>query len=223
MTTLSVVIPVYNHWNLTHQVLFDLYKTCRSSIEEVLVVNDASTDDDVYVGLQWWKKQGMLPLKVLNLKKNHMFLKAVNRGVNETSGDIVIILSNDVRIWGNFCSAAKDVLSTFSDDMIGGRLLDFDTGWNVFDGHLFPYLEGWLIGCTRELWNRVGGFDERFSPSDYEDVDFSTTVVSLGGRLIQLQRGNFEHLGGQSIGFNSKREAITNINKEKFKKKWMDE
>ena len=41
---LSVVVPSYNHWALTHQCLFDLYKHCVNDIDEVVVVDDGSDD-----------------------------------------------------------------------------------------------------------------------------------------------------------------------------------
>lgn len=218
--TVSVVIPTYNHYELIHQSLWDLYKK-TSGIDEVLVVNDASTDDTFYIGLSWWKDQKLLPIKELRLKENVGFLRASNKGVAKASGDVIVLLSNDVRVYRDFIQEVVDILHENDKHLIGGRLLDWDTGWNVFNGKLYQYIEGWLLACTKDAWNRFGGFDERFVPNDYEDVDLSTTALDLGYSLVELSNGCVEHIGAQSIGYNVEREKITNSNKEKFAKKWI--
>jgi GT2 family glycosyltransferase len=224
MSKLSVVIPFYNHWDLVHQSLFDLYQHCRNSLDEVLVVNDASTDDTVYQGLMWWKEQKMLPLKELQLSENQRFLRASNKGMAKASGDILVLLSNDVRVKDDLC---RQIINTISVEhygervLVGGRLLGWDTGWNTFDGKTFPYLEGWLLACTKTVWKELGGFDDIYAPNDFEDVDLSTRAVSLGYSLVNLDNPRVTHIGAQSIGYNPEREAITKRNREKFRAKWI--
>lgn len=216
----SVVIPCYNHYDLLHQVLFDLYKHCVNDIDEVVIVDDGS-DEGFQDGIEgFWFKQRLPPVKVLTLPKNVGFLKASNQGMEYATGEILILLSNDVRIRDNFVRKVKDVLQEFHNDAVGGRLITFDTGWNTFDGWTFPYLEGWLIGCTRSKWDEIGGFDEQYVPNDFEDVDFSTAIKDLGGNLVELNT-DVEHIGAQSLGYNPEREAITRRNKELFRKKWI--
>lgn len=216
----SVVIPIYNRWALTHQCLYDLYNKC-TQIDEVIIVNDNSPDDDVYSGLNWWKSTKMLPIRELRLDKNVMFLKASNLGMNRTNGEIVILLSNDVRINNDIVQPIIDILEANPQTLVGGRLLDWDTGWNTFDGVIFPYLEGWLLAATKDAWLDLDFFDERYMPSDMEDVDLSTMAKALGYELRALPSEYTHHIGGQSIGFNPAREAITIANKEKFRLKWM--
>lgn len=218
----SVVIPCYNHYDLLHQILWDLYKNCKDEINEVIVVNNGSTDSGWNDGLEgFWFKQKLLPIKVVYIKDNIGFLLAANKGMSVASGEVLILISNDVRIYGNVVRTAKEILFTYPNDAVGGKLLNFDTGWNTFDGVTYPYLEGWLLGCTKELWQKTGGFDEQFAPSDMEDVDWSTTVKKLGGSLIEI-KSSFEHIGAQTYGYNPEREARTIKNKEKFRKKWVN-
>ena len=73
MTSVSVVIPCFNKWYLTHQLLFDLYKNC-SLIEEVIVVDNGSTEKEVKDGLAWWATNHMLPIETITLKENVGFL-----------------------------------------------------------------------------------------------------------------------------------------------------
>ena len=45
MAKVYVIIPHYNHWDLSHARLWELYKTEKEAIEEVLIVDDCSTDN----------------------------------------------------------------------------------------------------------------------------------------------------------------------------------
>lgn len=219
--TVSIVIPIYNKWSLTHQCLFDIFQKCFP-VDEVIIVNDNSPDPDVYTGLEWWKQQEMLPIREIRLEKNVMFLKATNIGLKKATGDIIITTSNDVRIFQNISQAIINLLNDDDQQLIGGRLLDWDTGWNTFGTAMFPYLEGWLLAATRSGWADLGYFDEQYAPSDMEDVDLSATAGMMGYKLTALPSDMTQHLGAQSIGYNPEREKITLANKEKFRKKWIE-
>ena len=207
--------------NLLHQVLFDLYQYCREDIDEVIVVDDYSEDKD----LDEYYFQGMmvkkLPVTVIKKVEHEGFLKASNVGMREASGDIVVLLSNDVRVKDNIVKQIKETLAETPKAIIGNRFIIFDTGWNRFDGIIFPYIEGWLIACHKMYWEELGGFDEQFAPNDYEDIDFSTNARRFGFTLIGLKNEKVFHLGAQSLGYNPERESITNQNREKFRKKWL--
>jgi len=221
MKTFSFVIPTFNHYPLLHQTLFDIYQKC-STVDEIIVVDDASTDTDYHDGLAWWKSNNMFTnLRHVKMSQNVGFLKASNAGLKKATSDVVCLLSNDVRIRKDIVREIVGKISLEWKMLIGGRYLDWDTGWNIFDNRLFPYLDGWLLATTRESWEELGYFDERFVPSDMEDIDISTKALTLGYNLIALPSDMTHHLGGQSIGFNPARESITLANKEKFRNKWM--
>lgn len=218
----SVIIPFYNHYNLVHQVLFDLYSFCRESIDEIILVNDGSGDREVYDGIDWWKSAKMLPIKVLDMEENVGFLRASNAGLRKAKGSLKVLISNDVLIKEDIITKILDMTDKNGPlTLVGCRYYQGSTGWNEFNGKIFPYLEGWLLASTREGWEELGGgFDERFSPNDYEDVDLSTTAISKDFVLFELQDAKVTHIGAQSIGYSSSRQALTERNREKFKEKW---
>lgn len=221
MKTFSFVIPTYNRYDLLHQVLYDIYKNC-SPVHEVVVVDDSSTEDSYQNGLRWWKGNGMLPIRHVKTDENRGFLRASNIGLKKAKGDIICLLSNDVRVHGNIVKAITDfIASERGGTLVGGRMIDWDSGWNTFDDRTFKYLEGWLLATTQNAWKELGYFDDVFAPSDYEDVDLSTTALSLGYELLSLPEELTHHIGGQSIGFNPEREKITQENQKKFRKKWL--
>ena len=214
MTSVSIVIPCFNKWYLTHQLLFDLYKNC-SLIEEVIVVDNGSTEKEVKDGLAWWATTHMLPIETITLKENVGFLRAANIGLKAAVEDVVILISNDVRI-------KKDVVSyRFPENSLwGGRLLDWDTGWNTFGGKVFPYIEGWILGTYNSVWKELDYFDELYAPNDMEDVDISTKALRSGLSLCAYPDGYVEHIGAQTIGYGTERENTTIKNKKKFEEKW---
>lgn len=215
----SIVIPTYNRYDLLHQLLFDIYQKC-SLVHEVLVVDDCSPDPAVMDGLRWWKEQKLIPIRHIKLNKNVMFLRASNEGMKRAEGDMILLISTDVRIH-------KDVVGFIDGSdpkellLFGGRLLDWDTGWNTFGKRTFPYLEGWFLAAHADIWKKLNYFDDRFAPSDMEDVDISTAAIENGYSLAPLPPDYLSHIGGQSIGYNPAREAITLANKEKFRRKWI--
>ena len=217
MTSVSVVIPCFNKWHLTHQLLFDLYKNC-SLIEEVIVVDNGSTEKEVQDGLAWWAAAKMLPIETVTLKENVGFLRAANIGLKTAVEDVVCLISNDVRVKGDIV----DVLKKIPDSLLlGGRWLDWDTGWNTFNGRIFPYLEGWILATTNKTWKELDYFDELFTPNDMEDIDLSTKALSSGIYTAEFTAGLVEHIGAQTISYGTERENITIQNKKKFEEKWL--
>lgn len=214
----SVVLPYYNHWDLSHSLLFDIFTWCRS-VDEVVLLDNGSTEHD---GHAWWTKGGMLPIKYVRLEENVGFLRGANRGMQEATGDILILISNDVSVKDDIVSQIVRLLGETSQRVIvGGRYLGFDTGWNCFEGKIYPYLEGWLLACHKEHWQELGGFDEQFCPNDFEDVDFSTNAIGKGFAMVGLENPKITHAGGGTLGFSDERRALTERNREKFREKWV--
>lgn len=219
MNKFSFVIPNYNRWDLCHTLLFDIYQKC-SPVYEVIVVNDGCTQEESFTGLRWWIDSGMLPVREIRIDENVGFLLASNEGLMDADGDIVCLISNDVRVQDDIVTMIEYQLKTTYKSLVGGRLLEFDTGWNKFGDRTFPYVEGWLLATWRDNWKELGYFDERLAPNDYEDVDLSATAKSLDYILFALPEGSLIHHGAQSIGYNDKRLELTKRNREKFREKW---
>lgn len=212
----SIVIPVYGRWDLLHQLLYDIYQHC-SLVEEVIIVNDKPDDKDVHNGLAWWKTTHMLPIEVIETPENLGFLRASNLGLKYAVEDNVFLVSTDVRIHKDIVEHGNKILGSY---ILGGRLIDWDSGWNTFNGKTYPYLEGWLLGADRRAWKELDYFDEQFAPNDMEDIDFSTKAIEHDFILGVFPEGHVSHLGAQSIPYGEEREAGTKINKKKFEAKW---
>ena len=216
----SIVIPSYNNYALLHQLLMDIYKKCRD-VYEVIVVDDNSSEDGMFEGLQWWIKHTTLPITVRRELVNDGFLMTSNRGLKLASGDAIILISTDVRIHKDIVSTVNTWLQAIPNSLIGGTVYDKSTGWNEFDEKIFPYVEGYLLATTYDGWRDLGFLDERYAPNDFEDVDLSTTARSLKYNLQKLPDNSVEHIGTQSIPYGAERQELTERNREKFRKKWI--
>jgi GT2 family glycosyltransferase len=221
-----IIIPTYNHWEMTHNLLWQLSRKEKENIDTVLVLNDGSIDGgETESGLKWWEEHKVLPVSIINLPFNVGFLRVANIGLlsfqENNPEDIVILFSNDVLVNGEFISQICDIIDGNSSSLIGGILYSHDTGWNKFGEKLFPYLEGWLLATTVQNWVKLDYFDGRYIPSDFEDVDLSTTALSLGMELVPLNNVGLVHKGAATIGYNETRLANTKKNQKLFGEKWI--
>ncbi len=228
MSKVTIVILSYNQWAMTHQLLLDIYKKEMGNVDKVIVVDNGSTDEEVVDGLKWWKKDMSLPVVPLVLEQNVGFLMGANAGLeyalnlpDTNPEDMIVLLSNDVRVQSEFIFQSKSILWENPMTLIGGVVYTHDTGWNKFNDKIFPYAEGWLLATKAENWRELGLFDVQYAPNDFEDVDLSTKAVSLGYQLVALNNPGIRHLGGQTLGYNPARADQTRINQKKFEARWI--
>ena len=141
-------------------------------------------------------------------------------------GDILVFLSNDVIITNNFMGQIKNEIARYENVLIGGRVVYWAAGWNELEhkGKKFvvPYAEGWLLACTKKVWDNLGGFDPLYGKYSFEDIDLSTTAILLGYKLVGLNSPHLRHLAGQTAKYTDERMQITIKNKEKYIEKWQD-
>jgi len=58
---------------------------------------------------------------------------------------------------------------------------------------------GAFLMFRRDVWKKLGGFDEGFFPIWFEDVDFCLRAVEAGYKIQYLPEVEAEHAGGHSI------------------------
>lgn len=96
-----------------------------------------------------------------------------------------VVLSNDVLCLGPFA----DQLPRQTDSIVGPCLKATNAA-----GQSWPYLEGWCVAAPKAAWDTLGGWDEGFVGSSWEDVAFSTAALQRGMGLVHLPRLPFVHL-----------------------------
>lgn len=59
---------------------------------------------------------------------------------------------------------------------------------------------GALLMVRRDVWEKLGGFDEQFYPVWFEDVDFCRRAVDAGYQIAYMPSVTALHEGGHSVG-----------------------
>lgn len=189
------------------------------------MVDNGSTDEDVKQGIKWWKTTGFgKQVDFIMLPENKGFGGGNNIGIKAAMSDIVVVTQPDCLTIKDWVTPMRQMLMDHPKSLVGGRLIDFDSGWNKLPtGFVVPYLEGFMIGTWKDIWADIGMFDEQYFPCDYEDVDVSITATWNGYQLLAMDGNDYRHLGSKSIGdMNGKRQAITEAHRLLWLQKWSD-
>jgi len=218
----SVVMPCFNMVTLTGDRLLELDRLFHIRKDfEVIVINNGSTDRTRQL-LKWWKDNADWRFHVKHLRENVGFGPAINLGAHAARGDYLFIISNDVLIKGDFFGTVINFLKKEPDDdfICAGRVIDWAAGWNEFPNTPpIHYAEGWFLAMKTKLWRVLGGFDPRYIPYDYEDIDLSYHAQREGVNLRQLHLP-LTHIGSGTIGHDPQRRAITEKHRVMFAEKW---
>lgn len=182
---ISVVIPCYNYAQYITAALDSVFASETTFDYEVIVVNDASTDDSQGV-INSYPRQ----FERIHLTQNGGVARARNIGIARATGDYIVCLDADDRIAPEFlqiCAERLQLSPTLGIVYTGLSIVN-DEGvqtlnpWpTVFDGNLQLKKENRIPSCCmfrREVWERVGGFRGRYTPA--EDAEFWTRAILLG-------------------------------------------
>lgn len=85
---ISVIVPAYNEQKKISYVLTSL--TQSSLIDEIVIINDGSTDKTLSIIKQYKK------IKLINLKKNHGKSFAIVQGIKKSKGNILVFVDADL-------------------------------------------------------------------------------------------------------------------------------
>lgn len=219
----SVVIPTYNGRHLLEVCLASIER-CRPGGRaiEVIVVDDASTDDTVA-----WITTGFPTVRLVRLEENRGFVAAANAGIAAARGEFVQLLNNDTEVTYGWIEAA---LEPFRDQTVGSvaplvlvrsdpERVDSagDTysplGWPCKRGHgrlasaWTGRRPGKVFGASgssafyrASALARVGLYDPSFG-SYYEDVDLSfrlrwagySCIFAPGSRVLHEVSASYDH------------------------------
>jgi N-acetylglucosaminyl-diphospho-decaprenol L-rhamnosyltransferase len=222
--SIDVVVPAYNHWDLTVSCLQHL--SAQTVAHRVIVVDNGSSDDTRWALARDWPHVG-----IVALDHNHPFTQAVNRGVDAGEGDYVVLLNNDVDLRpdclehlvspldrdprvGSVATVllqpgerAIDSVGVTADVTLAGfpRLQGLAPEHAADPRPLLTGPEGTAAAYRRAAWQQVGGLDE--------SIDAYMEILDLALRLRQAGWGSVcalnavgVHLGSATFGRGSARQ-----------------
>jgi GT2 family glycosyltransferase len=226
---LSVVIPVFNRWQLTLACLRSLRATSRRSDVEVIVVDNGSTDQTAKDADGHAVGRDPLIDVLVRHNRNQGFAEGSNAGLAAASGDVVVFLNNDTtacdKLWA---PAIRDTLDDGSIGAVGALLwypgrvravqhagMAFTSGPKIL--HLYRHrriehepgimrakdlqaVTGACLALRTADARQLGGFSPDYVNS-FEDVDLCFRVrFELGLRVFYQPAIQFLHHEGQTEG-----------------------
>src|SRR4029079_12764910 len=240
---ISIIIPVFNKAEFTLQCFRSLLPQLNLDETEIIIVNNASTDKTTEL-LTYFKEY----LHIVNNESNLGFVEACNKGAAKAQGRFLIFLNNDTVILDGWQDALVETAEQSEDVGVVGSLLLYPTGkvqeaggivWK--DGQTFhhgwggspedhrftfardvDFCSGASLLIKKELFDSLGGFDTRFAPAYYEDVDLCFGARSAGYRVIFQPASRIVHFEGATAGrdVSSGFKQYQKVNESKFYDKW---
>lgn len=227
---ISIIIVNYNTRDLLEKCLESVFGHTSGFSFEVILVDNASTDDSVAM-----VRQRFSGVQVIPLEENIGFGNANNRGVAEASGDYLFFLNSDTMLRDN----AIHTLWNFMKNnpccgIAGGNLVNFEGtpihSYSIaFPGpfadlsrffrkfHKVVYGKSWEYNYTgkpmsvayvtgadlmirRELFLEAGGFDPDFFMY-YEETELSYRIKRRGYTIYSVPDAVILHKKGGSLHF----------------------
>ncbi|MFZ8793317.1 MAG: glycosyltransferase, partial [Acidilobaceae archaeon] len=114
----SIIVPTYNEAKLVRQKLDDIAsQNYPKDLVEIIVVDSASTDGTVEVVKEWIADYRDVRAKLIEENVRRGKAHALNRALEATMGDVVVITDVD-SAWPSGDTLAS-ALSWFSDPLVG--------------------------------------------------------------------------------------------------------
>jgi GT2 family glycosyltransferase len=216
-SSIDVVVVAHNHYELTHSCLSHLQ--AQTVDHRVIVVDNCSTDDTRARVRSEWPN-----IHLECSDENQSYPKACNRGAAAGSGEIVVLLNNDVDCRPDYLERLVSPLEDPTVGSVAALLLQRDgtridgIGFAVdvtlaafsrlqglapadADRDLPPLLGpgGGAAAYRRSAWEQVDGLDEAFS-FYMEDVDLAVRLRLAGWRAVAEPNAVGVHVRSGSFG-----------------------
>ena len=237
----SIVIPAYGEPLLTFSVLASIARHTHGAFE-VIVVDDASPEP-LAAALA-----GVGGVRLERNDANLGFIATCNRGAALARGDVLVFLNNDALVTDGWLDALLRVIDEHPDaGLVGARLVYPDgrlqeaggivwrdgSAWNFGrdDDPERPeyaylreadYCSGACLAIPRTLFAELGGFDARYAPAYYEDVDLAFAVRAAGRKVFYQPAATIVHFEGRTSGTDVTQGVKRHqaINQSTFAAKW---
>lgn len=240
----SIIILSFFNWQMTKRCIDSIINYSFYPNFEIIIVDNNSDNQTK----QYLKSIKNKRVKVIFSRKNLGFAGGNNVGMKNISSDseFIILLNNDTLItpgWihrlvyyakNNFTGLVGPVTNNIGNEAKINIKYDLNNFFDFFKktknytashfGQIFPVdrIAAFCWIKRREIYQQIGGFDERFFPAFFEDDDYCLRVKKAGYKIYIADDVFIHHELGKSSGANQDmtKNKIFLENKAKFEKKW---
>lgn len=232
----SIIIPVYNQYNYTIQCLQSILKSKDTTPFEIIIADDCSTDKTRTI------TKKVKNISVITSNKNLGYIKNCNNAAKHARGKYLYFLNNDTIVQHKWL---EPLVSTFSlknnVGVVGSKILNSDGSIqecgvlmykDIFHNKLSndsnnsrnnylkkcDYVSGCSLITPKNLFNKIGGFDEKFSPAYCDDPDYCLAARNLGFDTYVQPKSKILHFG--NISYSNTSNSLMNRNNILLREKW---
>jgi GT2 family glycosyltransferase len=236
----SIIIVTHNQWHYT-KLCLDSIRRFTNLSHEIIIIDNASSDETLNQLFKHYPE-----IRLITNNKNLGFPEAVNQGIKTAIGDYILLLNNDTEVTEDWLyyllKVAKNetsigIVGPISNE-VSGVQIDKEANYKTIDEmHLyaasvkeknknkilqFPRVAFLCTLIKREVINKIGGLDERFSPGNFEDDDFCLRAQLAGYKTVIAQDVFIHHYGSKSFKADGEKKYIERLktNHKIFVNKW---
>jgi len=235
----SIIILTYNNFMYNNKCVDSIRKYTKEDSYEMIVVDNNSTDGT----REWLMEQN--DIKAILNDENVGFPKGCNIGIAAADKENdILLLNNDTVVTPRWLDNLKTCI--YSDDKVGATasitnncsnyqaisvpysdlkdMIPFAEVNNVSNPAMWEEKARLVAFCMlikRDVLNKIGNMDERFSPGNFEDDDLCMRITGSGHKLMLCNDSFIHHFGSSS--FNKDYTKFNNVlttNRKKFEDKW---
>lgn len=240
---ISLIFLTYNGFEYTVQFLTSLINNVQSEIE-IIIIDNNSQDRTPQFLLSLMDKDKHI--KVILNQTNLGFPAGINQGIKYATGKYILIANNDIIVTPGSVERMMEIAKSNQDIGIVAPISNFVSGIQIDKNakyesivEMYNYAEsirssnfGKFINFPRvtflfalikkEVFEKIGGLDERFSPGNYEDDDFCLRSQLAGYKTIIAKDVFIHHFGSKSFTADGEKKYtdLLKVNKQKFIYKW---
>jgi len=210
---ISIIIPCYNQGRYLNDALQSIAALNDSSLYEVIIVNDGSTDAITLSVLNEFETKGHT---IIN-QNNKGLGAARNTGIKAATGKYILPLDCDNKIKPEYIYESIKLLEedplldvVYSNAEYFGDKAGL---WESGDFNLQRLMiENYIDACAvfrKSTWEKIGGYDEKMPVMGYEDWDFWLRIA--------FNNGNFKYINKVLFYYRySEKSMIRSIQKDRL-------
>ena len=239
MMKVAVVILNYNGRKFLEEFLPNVIANCDPSLAEIVVADNASTDDSVA-----FMKSHFPEIRLIENESNGGFATGYNVALRQIEAQYYVLLNSDIEVAPNWiepvialmdadaqiAACQPKILSYYEKEKFeyagaSGGFID-KYGYPFCRGRVFQNLETdegqyddpmevfWATGACMfvraDLYHQIGGLDDSFF-AHMEEIDLCWRLKNAGYKVFCCPQSKVYHIGGGTLPKNSPRKTYLNF------------